>query len=170
METFKEIEGYEGLYKVSDKGMVFSTPRKGTKGGTLPPIEEEYQSVVLCKKMKCKKHKIHRLVAKAFISNPNGYNMVNHKDGNKYNNHVSNLEWCNNSINVQHAYDNNLIKPKRGSLNGMSKLIEEEVKDIREYAKLHPNKHRTYLANKYNVSKATVKDIVMRRRNAWPHV
>ena len=170
MEIFKEIKGYEGLYKVSQNGVVFSTARKGTKGGCLPPIKEEYQSVVLCKEMKCKKHKIHRLVAKAFVDNPNNYNMVNHKDGNKYNNVFTNLEWCSNSINIKHAYDNNLIRPKRGSLNGMAKLREFEVKEIREYAKENPNNHRTHLSEKYNISKATIKDIVSRRRNIWPHV
>jgi hypothetical protein len=170
MIEYKDIKGYEGLYKVSNTGMVYSTPRKGTKGGVLPPIKEEYYSVVLCKKMSCKKHKIHRLVAQAFIENPNNHKMINHKDCNKYNNNLSNLEWCNNSENIKHAYDNNLIRPKRGSLNGMSKLNENQVKEIRDYAKKNPSKHRSFLSEKYNISKATIKDIVSRRRNVWPHV
>lgn len=56
---------------------------------------------------------IHRLVAKEFLSNPNNYKIVNHKDGNKQNNKLSNLEWCSRSYNTKHAYDNNLISGKR---------------------------------------------------------
>ena len=63
---------------------------------------------------KNKKHykRTHRLVARAFIENPNNLPQVNHKDGNKLNNHVDNLEWCTNKDNTQHGYDNNLYKYK----------------------------------------------------------
>lgn len=56
--------------------------------------------------------RVHRLVAKTFIDNPNKLPQVNHKDGNKLNNNVSNLEWCTNSENTQHGYDNSLYKYK----------------------------------------------------------
>ena len=60
-----------------------------------------------------KKIAIHRLIATAFIENPNKYEIVNHKDGNKHNNNIENLEWCSQKQNIQHAHDNNLIQTKR---------------------------------------------------------
>jgi hypothetical protein len=60
-------------------------------------------------------YRVGRLVAEAFIpNNNNDYDIVNHKDGNKLNDNVNNLEWCNISINTQHAYDNNLVKDRGG--------------------------------------------------------
>ena len=58
--------------------------------------------------------RVHRLVAIYFIDNPNNYDQVNHIDGDKLNNHVSNLEWCNLSMNIIHAYENDLIKDRGG--------------------------------------------------------
>ena len=63
--------------------------------------------------------RVHRLVAIYYVENPkpNEYNIVNHKDGNKLNNHYTNLEWCNISINTQHAYDNNFVKDRGGCIS-----------------------------------------------------
>ena len=58
---------------------------------------------------------VHRLVATAFIPMVSGKDFVNHKDGNKQNNQVENLEWCTRSKNIQHAYDNFLIQPRKGT-------------------------------------------------------
>lgn len=74
-----------------------------------------YELVCLYKNGKRHYKRVHRLVAEAFIDNSNNYAQVNHKDGNKCNNKVENLEWCTNSYNTQHAYDNNLYKDKRRS-------------------------------------------------------
>ena len=166
----KDVIGYEGLYQLDEYGNIYSTPRKGTKGGRLPFIVDEYYEITLTKKAKSKRYNIHRLVALHYLENPNRLPMVNHKDGDKFNNHYSNLEWCDSSHNIKHAYDNGLMTPKRGSKNGMSKLTEEKVLAIRQYAKAHPTNYRSYLSEKYNVSKSNIKDIVTNRRNSWSHV
>lgn len=80
---------------------------------------------------------VHRLVAEAFIPNPDNLPQINHIDGNKDNNCVSNLEWCDNSHNIRHAYDNSLISRENESRNcHLRKLTEEQVAFIKnEYAK-----------------------------------
>ena len=79
--------------------------------------------------------RIHRLVAELFLDNQNNYTQINHKDGNKLNNSVNNLEWTTNSQNTQHGYDNNLYKNKyRCELKVTNKLTKEILyfKSIRE--------------------------------------
>ena len=68
----------------------------------------------------------HRLVAQAFIPNPNNYTIVNHKDGNKLNNNVDNLEWCTQSYNMEHAHKKKLIKPFSEPLIFAGKISEQE--------------------------------------------
>ena len=71
-----------------------------------------YKQVRLCKNSKSKLWKVHILIAKAFIENPSKFPIINHIDGDKLNNDISNLEWCSFSHNIQHAYDNGLKKIK----------------------------------------------------------
>ena len=128
MEIWKEIKGYEGYYLISNMGRVKSQSRKiyndGIKGENKFYISEEkiingridpkgYLRVALCKDNKQKDYSIHRLVAIAFIPNPNNKPCVNHKDGNKQNNNVENLEWCTYSENLKHAYKMGLKKKIR---------------------------------------------------------
>lgn len=82
-------------------------------------------------------HPIHRLVAEAFIPNPDNLPQINHIDGNKDNNCVSNLEWCDQSHNFQHAYNLGLVSKEKQSLHShLRKLTEEQVSYIKsEYAK-----------------------------------
>lgn len=112
-EIYKDIEGYEGLYKVSNLGNVKSVGRYVLcKDGQHKPIYEKiispgnngagYLFVYLWKDNKSKRYYIHQLVAKTFIENPNNYTKVNHKDFNKANNTVDNLEWCTDSLNMAH--------------------------------------------------------------------
>ena len=110
-EIWKDVVGYEGLYKVSNKGNVHSVARKdsmGRKWGgvTLRPSHNNtggYLSVDLYKNGTRKKKRVHRLVAEVFIPNPNNYSEINHKDENKTNNHVENLEWCTSKYNINHG-------------------------------------------------------------------
>ncbi len=101
-EIWKDIEGYEGLYQISNLGNVKSLknniilkPSKNSKG---------YLQVFLWKNGSGKLLRIHRLVAKAFIPNFDDKPQVNHIDGNKQNNRVNNLEWVTNSENQKHAF------------------------------------------------------------------
>lgn len=106
MEEWKDIKGYEGLYRISNIGKVLSlnyrnyhwakelVPKKNNNG---------YLWVELRKDGKSKPFLIHRLVAEAFIENPNNYPLVNHKDENPLNCEASNLEWCTQKYNVLYS-------------------------------------------------------------------
>lgn len=109
VEKWKPIVDYEGLYEVSNLGQVRSIPRSRCKGGILKPhINKGYEYVHLCKNGKPYYAKVHRIVADAFLEVIPGKTHVNHIDGNKTNNHVSNLEWCTALENLKHAKENNL--------------------------------------------------------------
>lgn len=113
MENWKAVNGYEGLYEVSDKGRVKGLKRNKILKNIVDSLG--YVRVSLCKKNKIKVHKIHRLVAEHFLE-PSKYKIVNHIDGNKENNSVHNLEWCNHSANRKHACDTGLAAKKEGRL------------------------------------------------------
>ena len=105
-EIWKDIEGYEGLYQVSNLGRVKSLGNnKLRKEKLLKPFKNEYGYllVTLCKNSKNKKFKIHRLVASVFIENPNNYEEINHIEECKTNNNVINLEWCNHKYNMNYG-------------------------------------------------------------------
>lgn len=106
MEEWKDIKGYEGLYKISNTGNVFSCIKNRIMTPAL--CGKGYKKVMLCKDMIYKNKMIHRLVAETFIPNPENKRTVNHKDGNKQNNDVSNLEWNTYSENLKHAYKHGL--------------------------------------------------------------
>ena len=99
MEKWRDIPGYEGLYQVSSEGRI----KRGDRIKSLHIDHGGYCTVCLSKHSAQKNAKVHRLVAIAFIPNPNGKKTVNHKDGNKKNNCVSNLEWATHSENIIHA-------------------------------------------------------------------
>ena len=102
-EIWKPIEGFEGLYEISSIGRVKSIGTYNTcKRGIMSPMidPDGYPHVRLYNSGISKDIAIHRLVAIAFIPNPNNYRYVNHKDENTQNNKVSNLEWCTNSYNL----------------------------------------------------------------------
>lgn len=114
-EEWKDIPGYEGLYQVSSYGKVKSNPRNGTiKNKRILKVYNDrygYLYCVLSKKNKKKKYKVHRLVAKVFIPNLDNLPQVNHKDENKLNNCVDNLEWCTPKYNLH--YGNRISKLRK---------------------------------------------------------
>jgi len=113
------------------------------------------------KNSKAKALKIHREVAKAFIPNPNNLRVVNHKDGNKLNNCVNNLEWCTDSENTIHAYKTGLIKAQRGCNKIGSKLTEKEVIWIRKhYIPKDPNFGCRALAKKFNMKHSNISRLI----------
>lgn len=101
----KDVKGYEGFYKVDDCGNVYSLKRATTKGGVISPQKTHngYYRVGLSKNGKLKHHFVHRIVADAFIPNPYNLSQINHKDENKTNNGVDNLEWCEQLYNVRYG-------------------------------------------------------------------
>ena len=102
-EIWKDKKDYEGLYQVSNWGRVKSL--KFGKEKILKPQKDTsgYLCVTLCKNNNQCQFKVHRLVAEAFIPNPNNYKEVNHKDENKTNNVVTNLEWCDRKYNQNYG-------------------------------------------------------------------
>lgn len=101
MEIWKDIPGYEGLYQVSNYGRVKSFHGRVEKEKILQPYyKQKYAQILLIKDKKRKLARVHRLVAEAFIPNPDHKPQVNHKDENKRNNNVDNLEWCDCDYNI----------------------------------------------------------------------
>ena len=139
-EIWRPIEGYEGLYEVSNTGKVRSLDRYDNrncfrKGKVLSPIKDtdDYLKVNLYCNGKNKKCLVHRLVALTFIPNPDGLPQGNHKDEDKTNNNVDNLEWCNRKYNVNYGSRKDKVKDtaiKNGYWTGLSK--EEYMKEYRE--------------------------------------
>lgn len=116
IETWKDINGYEGSYQVSNNGRIkklkcfFNREEKILKNQN---AVHGYLFIGLRKNKKREFILIHRLVAMHFVSKPIGHEYVNHKDGDKFNNSASNLEWVTASQNTIHAYANGLIKGKK---------------------------------------------------------
>ena len=166
MSKWKDIKGYENLYKISNLGEVKSLPRKTTKGGIIKPNRTtSYQRICLVKNGFIKSYSIHRLVALAFIPNPQSKPYVNHKNGIRSDNRAINLEWVTPSENNLHAFRNNLSQSHKGSKHPLAKLTEKEVLNIRKLA----NKYsQQYIAKIYGVSFQCISDIVCRKK--WKHI
>lgn len=138
-EIWKPIENYND-YKISNLGNVKSF--KNNKEKILKPSKNSsgYLQIVLCKNGKAKSYFIHKLVAKTFIKNKNNYNEVNHKDENKENNIVDNLEWCNRLYNMN--YGTIKLKQAKSKMKKVAKInkdnqIVEIYQSIKEAAKIN---------------------------------
>jgi hypothetical protein len=126
------IPGYEGSYSVTKNGVVYSLPRKTSKKlNLMNPVDNMkagYLRVVLCKEGNSKLWYIHRLVALAYIPNPENKKMVNHKNGNKRDNRAENLEWVTRAENHIHAFENGLY-PKHKIHPSNKKEVYDLVKE-----------------------------------------
>lgn len=163
-EIWRDVLGYEGFYKISNLGRLMSLNRTDKKGSNI--IMKPYQSRgyfqvnLKVKGIRKMKH-IHRLIAIAFIPNPENKPHINHIDGNKGNNSMSNLEWCTPQENVRHAYDIlNVINKRR-------KLSKEDVFYILSLGNFS-DKKSLELSKIFNVSKSCISSI--RRRTYYKNI
>ncbi len=164
-EVFVNIQGYEG-YQVSNHGRV-----KNSKTDKIlkPYLTRGYYRVSLYNASGRKCKLVHRLVAQAFIPNPDNKSDVNHINGCKTDANACNLEWATASENMSHAHQNGL-RPKintQGKKNGFSKLTESQVIEIKHLLADGKYTQKT-IGSQFNVSRSTVKNIKSGRR--WSHV
>lgn len=134
-EIYKPIKDYEGLYEVSNLGNVKSLSKirgRALTGERLlkSHIVNGYVMVTLCKDSKPFNASVHRLIAEAFIPNPENKETINHIDGNKQNNSIDNLEWATQRENNIHAYRTGLHDPKKNGRTGKRKPRTEEEKRL----------------------------------------
>ena len=163
-EVWKDISGYDGRYQVSNFGRVRSYARERySEPLILKSIHDSdgYCCVNLCyaeKGIRGRLTKVHRLVAKAFIDNPNNLPEINHKDEDKTNNRADNLEWCTTRYNLTYG---NRLNCARGSNNYHSKLTQSQVDEIRrDYIKGDREFGQSALGKKYGVSHGSIAAIV----------
>lgn len=169
-EIWKPVVGYEGLYEVSNLGKVKSLPRKYfnrnryTKEQILSTWVDAYgyKRVKLTNKTDGKSTKIHRILCEAFLPNPENKPYINHKDGNKLNNSLENLEWCTPAENIQHAYDSGLMPRKYGEENPVSKLSYKDIEQIRILRKTRGYTYKE-LGEMFGVSSSQIGKIVNKR-------
>ena len=138
VSEYRNVVGYEDSYIVTDTGNVYSLPRKiyngkgyyEYKGKKMKQVlnHKGYPCVYLSKNGKDKYMSVHRLVAMAFIPNPNNLPQVNHKNGNKIDNRVGNLEWCTNSENQLHAWNLGLQKVSGKAGRPKKKVLQIDQK------------------------------------------
>lgn len=177
MEQWKKIEKFNCEYEISSYGRIRSVENVIVRGNgwkytrkskiLKPSASGGYLRGAVCVNKKMIPYRVHRLVALAFIPNNENKPEVNHIDGNKLNNHVENLEWSTRQENIEHCILNKLQKPFKGEEIGNSKLFEFQVIEIRN--KFIPRVYsRAKLAKEYNVSEATIKDILYKR--TWIHL
>lgn len=169
IEIWKPIKGYEGLYEVSNLGRIKAFKKQVNKGKCNRSWEEHclnygkdksgYFRTNLSKNGTNKTVKVHRIVAQAFIPNPENKPTVNHKNGIKTDNRAENLEWATQSENMQHACDNQL-KRNDGEHNSQSKLTWENVRYIRSvYKQKDPLFGAIPLSKKFGVHRKTISRI-----------
>jgi hypothetical protein len=173
MEYWKAIPGFS-RYEASNLGRLRSLNYKESKTIKVlkPALSGGYfKTMLLSDDGKYYSWMVHKWIALAWLG-PRLEFEVNHKNGVKTDNNALNLEYCTRSQNIQHAFDNGLMIPRRGTKNNLSKLTEQQVKEIRHHADNFKGRYygRKELAFKYGVSECTIKEVVTRRRDGWSHV
>lgn len=178
MEEWKDVEGFEGYYQVSSHGRIKSLRRNHRMsnnrieydrscGGAIRKqgvLALGYMCIGTCKNSIKNTYLVHRMVSIAFIPNPDNKPCVNHIDGNKTNNHVSNLEWCTYAENTNHAIKKGLMNYARGEKIYQSRLNEFQVRVIRKTSDLT---HKE-LGEVFNISRSIITRI--KNRDSWRHI
>lgn len=155
-EIWKDIKDYEGIYMISNHGRIKSlerTIKRNSKNGDIhkketvlnPSVQDDgYYRVTLSKNGKDKRFRIHRLVAEAFIENDDPVNKtcVNHKDEDKANNHVDNLEWCTNEYNIQYSANSG----KKFKTKVLCITTNKEFNSIKEANKFYNIKNQSEIS------------------------
>lgn len=161
-EIWKDILGYEGFYKVSNKGEVYSllSNKKLSQNKT---NGNGYIICTLCKNNTKKNKYIHRLVAFHFVENKSNYSIVNHLDGDTKNNNADNLEWCDQRKNVRHYIENG-IKSDYGVNSPNTSLSIRDVLEIKHYIK-ESNMTQKEIASIFDISQTTVSNIKTGKRH-----
>lgn len=178
MEIWKSIKGYENVYEISSLGRVRSSEKEtirnnGRKLKTNARIlkthkdHNGYVRIVIFFRGSRKTHKVHRLVAEAFLDNPESKLAINHKNNDRSDNRLENLEWCTQKENMEFCKKQNRLVNKKGEEHASSVLTEIEVLEIR---RLYSTGNYTTndLGEKYNVNFSTISDIT--RRKTWKHI
>lgn len=169
-EEWRPVVGYEGWYEVSSIGRVRRVrPGKSTKTGRFCSIYRNktgYNRVKLTSGDYGRRHMLHRLVARAFIGEcPHGCE-INHRDGNKDNNHVENLEYVTHKMNMAHASQNRLMARMKGMFNPRAKLTDEQVREMRRL--FDGGCSRIELSRRFHVGESVTARVV--KRQSWVHI
>ena len=150
---FKPIDGHP-RYEISKEGIIRNVQTKKIKsqyiGGT------GYYMVSFSYNNKSKPQRVHRLLAKTFILNPNNLPEINHKDGDKLNYELSNMEWCTHAKNMEHAFLNGLAN-NTGENNGQSKITQDQVIEIK--SRILSGESQYSIAKDYPVSRSCIEGI-----------
>jgi hypothetical protein len=168
-EIWKDIPGFNGMYKASNLGKIKSVNYNHTKSEKVLKInlyKNGYGRICLCKNNTSKTYLVHRLIAITFIPNPENKPQINHKDINKQNNNILNLEWNTYSENNKHSFSSGANK-NIGEKHINSKLTKEKVREIR--LKYNGRKYgSTRLSKEYNVHQSTIWSII--KNETWNNI
>ena len=165
IERWLPVVGWEELYQASNQGRVLSVR---TMWPMRPNVHQGYRRVQFYRNGKPSGHKVARLVAKAFVPNPDGKPNVNHKNGQKADDRASNLEWVTKAENIQHAFDTGLQQPVRtyGERHGRTKLTTAQVIEMRK--RRLAGEKTTALARAFNTTTTCVSHICTGQ--TWKHI
>lgn len=174
-EEWRNVVGYERSYQVSNLGNIRSLDRvcgiKPVQGQIIKPrTEHGYERVTLYENNKPKKFFVHRLVAAAFIENPNCLPFINHKDENPKNNAVDNLEWCTQKYNIHYGSRMSKVSEKnRGENHYSCRLTVDKVAFVREhYIPRDKEFGASAIARQFGVSVGAIRAIIVGR--SWKHL
>lgn len=152
----RDVVGLEKFFRITDDGMVLSKTTDKIMSTVMNPsgYEQFWTNKTEGQTNRGQSICVHRLVAKAFVPNSDDKPQINHLDGDKNNNHYSNLEWCTGSENMKHAVVTGLMATRKGPDAPSAKLTANEVREIRSL--INTDIQQKAIAEKYGVSSVTI--------------